>query len=76
MFIDGPSQVMLFSKLSVWVNEFVVVGEERDIAGGCEWDFIDPSSVSVFIHDWCYREESIVRIILAEIKRLEVITIL
>ena len=67
---------MLFSKLSVWVDEFVVVGEKRDIAGGCEWNFIDPSSVAVFIHDWCYGEESIVRIILTEIKGLEVITIL
>jgi hypothetical protein len=76
MLIDGSSQVMLFSKLSVWVDEFIVVSEKRNISGGCEWDFIDPSSVAVFIHDWCYREESIVRIILAEIKRLEVITIL
>ena len=67
---------MLFSKLSVWIDEFVVVGEKRDIAGGCEWNFIDPSSVAVFIHHWCYGEESIVRIILTEIKGLEVITIL
>ena len=67
---------MLFPRSSVWIDEFILVSEKCDVAGRCEWDFIDPSSVSVFIHDWCYREESIVRIILAEIKRLEVITIL
>ena len=67
---------MLFSKLSIWVDEFIVIGEKRDISDGCEWDLIDPPSVAVFIDDWCYGEESIVRIILTEVKGLEVITIL